>query len=241
MKKSQTGFLIVAGILLASLASAASLEKLHDQILQKADIQQLVVRNEENTVILEGQAAVLKDKLKAEEIAADEMGKEFPVSNRITLMPTRKSDEDINLEVAARFRKKASRNYEFNTVSVKTVENTVYLMGQVRDAYFSERAEEAATEVAGVEAVQNKIEILPVSQFDDRLRLAILRRLSRDGLLVNYFVGSRPGINIIVSRSRVTLVGSVNSEVDRVRAASRVRELSGVLSVDNQLQVTRSS
>ncbi len=44
-------------------------------------------------------------------------------------------------------------------------------------------------------------------------------------------------IQIIVDQSRVTLVGVVHSEVGRVRAASRVRELTGVLSVDNQIKV----
>jgi len=150
-----------------------------------------------------------------------------------------RSDQEILNDFVAKFRARVGSDYVFNSVSASCENGNIVLEGKVRDAYIKDRATDAAKKVEGVASITNRIEILPVSSFDDRLRVAIYRRLRRDGILFNYFVGKDPGINIIVNGSRVTLVGTVNSEVDRVRAASRVRELSGVLSVDNQLVVVR--
>jgi osmotically-inducible protein OsmY len=150
-----------------------------------------------------------------------------------------RSDDEIVTDIVAKFRGKIGRNYAFNTVFVSSENGNVLLTGQVRDAYIKDRANDAVTGVPGVQSVINRIEILPVSTFDDRLRIAIYRRLSNDGMLFHYFVGKDPSINIIVDGSKVTLVGVVNSQVDKVRAASRIRGIFGVLGVDNQLIVTR--
>lgn len=224
-------------MLCASHLFGAGLDQVQKKILDNASVEDLRLQVQDDVVTLEGQASILKDKQKAEEIVTEDL--KLPVVNKITLPQTMKTDEDIKLEIAARFRKKASGNYAFNSVFVQAKDGHVVLTGQVRDAYFADRAEEAALEVIGVRSVENRVEILNVSAFDEQLRGTIYRRLSRDGLLSNYFLGARPSIHIIVSQSRVTLVGAVNSNVDRVRAASRIRELSGVLSVDNQLEVVR--
>lgn len=148
-------------------------------------------------------------------------------------------DDQIVTNIAAQFRHKAGGNYPFNNIVVKSNGGNVVLSGQVRDAYLKDRAEEAAMEVKGVRTISNQIEILPASPFDDRLRVRIYRRLASDGLLTQYFVGAYPSINIIVNGSRVTLVGVVNSRVDKARATSRVREMQGVLSVNDQLVIER--
>ncbi len=150
-----------------------------------------------------------------------------------------RSDDEIVTDVAARFRGLSARYSVFNSVFVSSKDGNVVLTGKVRDAYLKERAMKAATGVEGVRSVSNQIEILPASNFDDRLRALIYRRLRNDGVLFWYFVGKDPRIQIIVDQSRVTLVGVVHSEVARFRAASTVRGLFGVLSVDNQIRVVR--
>jgi osmotically-inducible protein OsmY len=150
-----------------------------------------------------------------------------------------RSDDEIVTDFVRNFRARVSTDYVFNSVSVKSENGNLVLSGKVRDGYIIDRAMDAAKKVQGVQSITNRIELLPASAFDDRLRVAIYRRLSRDGALFHYFIGYAPGINIIVENSRVTLIGEVNSRVDKVRAASRVRELFGVLSVDDQLIVTR--
>lgn len=159
-----------------------------------------------------------------------------PADNSISVQP----DEKIITDIVAHFRNKVGSGYAFNNVNVTSNGGNVVLTGQVRDAYIKDRAEDAATEVKGVRTIVNKIEVLPASAFDDRLRIMIYRRLANDGALFHYFVGADPAINIIVSGSRVTLVGVVNSRVDKAKALSQVRQLPGVLSVNDQLVVERS-
>jgi len=149
-----------------------------------------------------------------------------------------RSNDEIVTDFIRNFRAKVGANYIFNSVSVSCENGNLILSGQVRDAYVKDRATDAAEKVQGVQSITNQIEILPVSPFDDRLRVAIYRRLSRDGLLSRYFIGRYPGISIIVNNSRVTLIGEVSSQVEKAFAANRVRELFGVLSVNNQLVVT---
>ena len=151
-----------------------------------------------------------------------------------------RSDEEIVTDFVRAFRSKVPGRSLFNYVSVRSDNGNLVISGKVRDAYIKDRASDAAEKVKGVQSITNRIEILPTSHFDDQLRLKIYRRLSRDPILSRYFLGTYADINIIVENSRVTLVGNVTSKVDKAVAASRLRGLSGVLSVDNQLIVDRS-
>ena len=150
---------------------------------------------------------------------------------------TYRSDDEIVTDFTRVLRSKVSNSSVFNSLSVRSNNGHLVIDGKVRDAYLKDRATEAAEQVSGIQSVTNRIEVLPASQFDDQLRVAIYRRLSRDALLSRYFVGRFSGIHILVENSRVTLVGEVNSNVEKVHAASRVRGIFGVLSVDNQLTV----
>jgi len=227
-------------VLLLSAAAGMSFaggdfQGVENNILGKANVANLQIRSVQGKIYLEGEAVLLKDKLEAARIAARELQQQ--VVNNITLPSTGKRDEEISLDVAAKIRSRTTRNYAFNNLSVSSHNGNVILSGKVRDAYLYDLAEEAAAKVAGVQSVVNQIKILPVSSTDDRLRIAIYRRLSSDNRLFTYFLGARPSMDIIVEHGHVTLNGAVNTELDRVVAASRVRELFGVLSVDNRLQV----
>jgi osmotically-inducible protein OsmY len=228
---SMLGLLLVAGFLQA----ATNFQSVENKITKETSIQQLELRSDQGKVVLEGQAASLKDKMEAEKIAEDELN--IDVANNIVLSDVRKTDEEIALDVIARIKAKSTRTYLFNTLSAESQTGRVILRGKVRDAYLSDIAEKAAMEVPGVQSVENRIEILPVSTGDDRLRLALYRRLNRDLSLGRYFLGAQPSINIIVEHGRVTLLGVVDTEVDRARARSLITGITGVLSVDNQLRV----
>lgn len=224
----------ISALLLAGSLFAANLEDTQNEILQKTQINNLQVRSEGNTVYLAGQTGLLENKLEAERIARDNL--KGAVVNEIEVMPNQKSDQDITLEVVANIKKDSPRSFLFNSISVKTNNGNVTLLGQVRDAYLVDVAKNAAAKVSGARSVTSQIEILPASPSDDRLRIAIIRKLYADGLLSRYLVGHTPSINVVVEGGRVTLLGYVNSEVDRRMASVLVREMIGVISVDNLLQ-----
>jgi hyperosmotically inducible protein len=83
--------------------------------------------------------------------------------------------------------------------------------------------------------VLNRIEVLPVSTFDDDLRRRIARAIYGNPSFWNYAAMANPPIHIIVERGRVTLTGIVNSNVERMLARSLATGW-GELSVSNELR-----
>ena len=74
--------------------------------------------------------------------------------------------------------------------------------------------------IDGVREVQNNIEVLPVSSYDDQLRHRIARAIYGNPSFWNYAAMANPPIHIIVENGRVTLTGVVNSNVERMLARS---------------------
>jgi hyperosmotically inducible periplasmic protein len=92
-----------------------------------------------------------------------------------------------------------------------------------------------------VESVTNNIEVLPLSPFDDRIRLQVARALyGYNSPLFRYGVGSNAAVRILVKNGNVTLTGVVNSELDRTVANMRANQIPGVFSVTNNIVVSRS-
>jgi len=91
--------------------------------------------------------------------------------------------------------------------------------------------------VPGVREVDNRISTLPVSMFDDELRVAIASQIYRDLLFWNYAIQVNPPIHVVVENGHVTLTGVVNSEVERRKAEIVARTTFGVFSVDNRLRL----
>jgi osmotically-inducible protein OsmY len=238
MRKGNMFLTLVSVLALTGFAYAGTTGDIENQIQKKTNIANLEVREENSAIVLEGQAPLLKDKLEAEKIAKEKGEKS--VVNDITLTPATNTDRDIEVEVASGIRHYAQAYSGFNAISVKSFEGNVILEGKVRDALLSDYAEKAVSKVSGVKSVTNRIEILPVSRNDDRLRRNIYLRMANDGRLFPYFVGRDSTIKIIVENSRVTLVGYVSNEADKTIAQHVVRGMFGVLTVDNQLQVRKS-
>ncbi len=65
----------------------------------------------------------------------------------------------------------------FDNFEYKVDGATVTLMGQVSRPTLKSDAEKAVRSIEGVEKVENRIEVLPVSPNDDRLRLAVYRAI----------------------------------------------------------------
>jgi hyperosmotically inducible protein len=116
---------------------------------------------------------------------------------------------------------------------------TVTLYGQVVRPSTRKDAERRVARIEGVENVINNIEVLPLSTFDDRIRVRTLRAISRFGGLFRYFQGANPSLHIIVNRGHVALEGVVSSRGDSRLAYIAARGVPGVFSVTNNLRVER--
>lgn len=108
----------------------------------------------------------------------------------------------------------------FDSVHARVGENGVIeLTGKVTMPYKRTAIERRVARTAA-RGVVNRIEVLPVSQFDDRLRLQIARAIYGNPHFIGYGHRANPPIHVIVEHGRVTLEGVVNSNVDRMLARS---------------------
>ena len=116
--------------------------------------------------------------------------------------------------------------------------DTVTLSGQASNYVLRRDALSAMKHMAGVSAVNDQIEVLPLSNFDDQIRLELFRSLYRDSALNRYrLIRVQPPIRILVNNGNVTLKGVVDSEMDRNVVYDRAMEVRDVFSVTNDLTV----
>lgn len=125
----------------------------------------------------------------------------------------------------------------FDSLAFRVEGNTVTLLGQVTRPTLKSAAERVVKDVEGVANVKNEIEVLPLSSFDDRIRLGVLRAVYGNSALNRYALGAVAPIRIIVKNGDVTLEGVVANEMDRNIAYLAANGVSGVFSVTNKLQV----
>jgi hyperosmotically inducible protein len=150
----------------------------------------------------------------------------------------------------------------FDYIVFRVDRGTVYLAGYSFEGRLRADAEMAVRRASGVVEVANKIEVLPASQNDDRIRWATFYRVYADDFLSRYAPGGEfgvlqelrderrfPGmqpvgrypIHIIVKSGRTMLLGVVDSAADRQIAEVRAREVTGVFEVENELAVVRAA
>ena len=126
-------------------------------------------------------------------------------------------------------------------------------------------AANAVKGIAGIESVDNQIEVLPNSPNDDRIRAAVYNRIYTQPTLAKYNANQGslaralgPGgrsvalmaggitndppigfhaIHIIVKNGNVILYGVVNNESDKAIAGMQANSAPGAFSVDNDLIV----
>jgi hyperosmotically inducible protein len=116
----------------------------------------------------------------------------------------------------------------FDNLAFKYEEGVVTLYGQVSRPTLKKDAARVVERVAGVDQVINKIEVLPLSNFDDRIRTAIYRAVYR-----------QPGLDRL-SIQNVTLEGVVANKGDATRAFIAANGVPGVFSVKNNLRIEKN-
>lgn len=148
----------------------------------------------------------------------------------------------------------------FDDLSFSVRGSEVTLNGYASRPTLKSDAERIVKSTEGVRSVVNKIEVLPLSRFDDQIRLRAylaiyrnpnLRRYSTGGPLMpmgsplwmaggitnNPPLGWNP-IHIIVKNGNVTLTGVVDRDMDKQIIGMATNQIPGVFSVSNDLRVT---
>ena len=115
--------------------------------------------------------------------------------------------------------------------------STVVLEGQVTGPTLKSAAERVVERIEGVSEVVNKIEVLPVSSNDDRIRREVFRAIYYNPVLSRYALQVVPPIHIVVRNGDVTLEGVVGASMERNVADAQANGVAGVFSVVNNLRV----
>lgn len=123
----------------------------------------------------------------------------------------------------------------FDSISAGVTDGQVVLSGWVTMPYKRDDIEKRVRKVAGVTGVDNKIGVLPVSQFDDQLRFRIARAIYSHSSFWQYAAMANPPIRIVVNRGHVSLEGVVQSNVERMLARSLASGF-GAFDVKNELK-----
>jgi len=125
----------------------------------------------------------------------------------------------------------------FDNLSFRVDDGMVTLMGQVNRPTLKSDAERVVARIEGVKGVVNQVEVLPLSPFDDRIRIAVLRAVYGFPALQRYALGTQPAVRIIVKNGEVTLEGVVATEADLHLVNIRANGVSGVFKVTNNLRL----
>lgn len=129
----------------------------------------------------------------------------------------------------------------FDAIGFKVEGYNVTLFGKVTRPSLKEDAGRAMKGIEGVERINNQIEVLPASFFDDDIRRRMFRAIYGYGPLQRYALPPIKPIRIIVDRGHVTLEGIVDSKADRNLVNIRANGVPGVFSVTNHLTVASSA
>ncbi|PYS70222.1 MAG: transport-associated protein [Acidobacteria bacterium] len=152
--------------------------------------------------------------------------------------------ETINPQLAKQVRRELVRlpyYGVFDNLAYSVNGNTVTLYGQVVRSSTRSDAVNRVKRLDGVSRVVNNIKVLPLSRFDDDIRVKTYRSIARMGGLSRYLQGGNPSLHIVVDNGHVTLEGVVANNSDRALANMAARQVSGVFSVKNNLRTDRES
>lgn len=147
-------------------------------------------------------------------------------------------------EILAKARKEIATYYAytiFDGISFEAKGNSLIVKGQVTQPYKRSDIGSILGHIQGVSDLKNELQVLPLSDFDDHIRLSIARAIYRDPYFVHYAVQALPPIHIIVDNGNVTLEGVVATRMDSIKAELAARSAAPSFILTNNLRVEQKA
>ena len=246
MKKQSLAVTVVLLVLLSMTAMAATTGR-YDQQIQQAvsqkmhgakQLQNVNSSVEDGIVTLTGTVGVYQDKLDAAK-KIKKVANIAGVRNDIAVTGANVPDDQLQQKLTKKlaYDRVGYSDNTFNYLAINIKDGVVTLTGDAVYDVPMDSAMDIVARTPGVKDVVNDVKVLPVSMFDDSLRIRTARAIYRDSVLGRY--GSDPvhPIRIVVDNGHVTLYGSVESSMDKNIAGVRASGVSGAFRVDNKLVV----
>jgi hyperosmotically inducible protein len=125
----------------------------------------------------------------------------------------------------------------FDNLTYQVDNGVVTLAGSVTRPILKKDAEGVVKRLEGVTSVVNNIEVLPLSSFDDSIRLRAVRSVYGSPGFTRYAYSPNSPVKIIVKNGHVTLEGVVANENDKNLAFIKSSTVAGAFTVTNNLRV----
>jgi hyperosmotically inducible periplasmic protein len=210
------------------------------QLTKKQEFRHLQAGTEDGIVTLSGTVDLYQQKLDA----AKKVRKMDLVQGVRNLIAVSSSAPDA--EVQAKLERKLhydrmGYDNQFNFVDVSVKNGAATLTGATRNDVGRDSALWIANNMPGVNDVVDNIKVLPVSGFDDRIRISAVRAIYRDPALGRYASDPAKPIRIVVDNGKLSLYGTVATAMDKQIAGMRAHQVFGAFSVENNLEVVKGS
>lgn len=237
---------LLSAMIVVQTAAAETAAGRYDNPIQTTVTQKLAAKSqfsdvkataEDGIVTLTGTVDLYQRKLDAAKLAR-KIANVQGVRNLITVAGADVPDAQLEQKLATKLtfvRVGFDNTFDYFALGVK--DGVVTVEGQDRTGIGRDEALGEIANMPGVKDVIDNVKVAPASIYDDGLRLRAARAIYRDPVLSKYAMDPARPIRIIVANGHVTLVGSVDSQMDKSVAGLRASQLFGAFSVDNQLQV----
>jgi len=238
--------LTMALLVLLSVSALAANGRYDQQIQQTVsqklhDAKQLQGVNssvEDGIVTLTGSVSLYQDKLDAARKAM-KVANVTGVRNDIEVAGESVPDSKLQQKLAKKLAYDRVGYYDnaFNFITLGVKDGVVTIGGDTVNDVAKDSALAILARTPGVKDVVNEVNVLPVSNFDDSLRVRMARAIYRDSVLGRYASDPVNPIRIVVDNGHVTLYGTVENAADKNIAGIRAGSVPGAFSVDNKLVV----
>ena len=249
MKKHicKRGFaLTLALFVLLSMTAMAATGRYDQQIQQTVSqkmqdakqLQSVSSSVEDGIVTLTGTVGLYQDKLDAAK-KVKKLANVTGVRNDIAVAGETVPDGQLQQKLAKKLAYDRVGYYDnaFNYLALGVKDGVVTLNGDTVSDVAKDSALAIVARMPGVKDVVSEVNVLPVSIFDDSIRVRTARAIYRDSVLGRYATDPVDPIRIVVDKGHVTLYGTVQSTMDKTIAGMRANSVPGAFSVENKLVV----
>lgn len=237
---------LLSAPLVAQTSSAARYDndiqaRVTKQLADKKEFSNVQAATEDGIVTLTGSVDLYQQKLDAAK-KVRKSDKVTGVRNLIEVSSTLPDDQiESKLDRKIYFDRVGYLDNRFNYITVDVNNGVATLSGNTMDYVARDSAVAIANTMPGVKDVVNNINVLPTSNFDDRIRVQATRAIYRDPVLSRYASDPAAPIRIVVSNGKLSLYGTVSNAMDKNIAGIRAGQVFGVFSVQNNLDVVKGS
>ena len=244
--KKQVLAVTVALLVLLSMTAMASTGRYDQQIQQTVshkihDAKQLQSVNssvEDGIVTLTGTVSLYQDKLDAAK-KIKKLANVTGVRNDIAVAGETVPDSQLQQKLAKKLAYDRVGYYDntFNYLALSVKDGVVTINGDTLKDVAEGLGARHRGSYARRQGRRERGNVLPVSLFDDSIRVRTARAIYRDSVLGRYATDPVHPIRIVVDNGHVTLYGTVESAMDKTIAGMRANAVPGAFSVENKLVV----